>query len=257
LQSSRSQWFLRASIDRYNTHNDLVQQVALLSTGATSRSNYLSLAINEQHTFSSTWLGSFVAEASGLHHTETRNTNLGFALAFLFSSTSSTISGLETLGDNQFVTPITAFPILRDQQKYQFRYDVSRTAGNHSPHFGVNLIHEPVLDGRLSNNAENFVTFPEDPTFYLTNPSQFQADYAAGSSPSGCPVPSGPVFCPGGDSHFSRSIQRLGVYTQDSWRATSRLTLNYGLRYDTTFGLFTASGRSQQQNPIFATLTAL
>src|SRR5205807_2978719 len=52
-------------------------------------------------------------------------------------------------------------------------------------------------------------------------------------------------------------VQRLGWYAQDSWRVTPRLTLNYGLRYDTTVGLFTASGRSQLDNPALKTLTAL
>src|SRR5439155_25092230 len=33
--------------------------------------------------------------------------------------------------------------------------------------------------------------------------------------------------------------------------------INAGLRYDTTFGLFTASGRQQTQNPAFSTLQAL
>jgi hypothetical protein len=36
-----------------------------------------------------------------------------------------TISGFETFGDNQFATPITLFPDLRNQDKYQFRYDLS------------------------------------------------------------------------------------------------------------------------------------
>ena len=31
----------------------------------------------------------------------------------------------------------------------------------------------------------------------------------------------------------------------DSWRVTPKLTLNYGLRWDTTLGLFQASGVSQ------------
>ena len=38
---------------------------------------------------------------------------------------------------------------------------------------------------------------------------------------------------------------------------TPRLTLDYGVRYDTTFGLFTASGRSQLDNPALLTLQAL
>jgi hypothetical protein len=245
-QSSRSQWFLRAAVDNYTTHNALVQQAALPSTGATSHNNYMNLVLSNQTTFSPTWLGSFVFDASGLHLTEGRNSNLGFALAFPFTATSSTISGLETFGDNQFVTPITAFPILRNQEKYQFRYDVSHTMGSHSPRFGVNFIHEPVLSGALAATQENFVTFPEDPTFYLGNLPQFTADYAAGSA-----------ITPAGNGSFSQNVQRLGVYAEDSWRVTSRLVVNYGLRYDTTFGLFTGSGQSQAVNPALRTLAAL
>src|SRR5208282_5006404 len=98
------------------------------------------------------WLGSLTLGAGYLHHSEARNSNLGFALAFPFSSTASTISGFETFGDNQFVTPITAFPILRDQEKYQFRYDVTHSLGHHALRFGVNFIHEPVLSGALASN---------------------------------------------------------------------------------------------------------
>lgn len=47
------------------------------------------------------------------------------------------------------------------------------------------------------------------------------------------------------------------MYLEDSWRATPHLTVNYGLRYDTTFGLFTASGRSQLENPALLTIEAL
>jgi hypothetical protein len=242
-QSANSQWFLRAAIDNYTTHNALVQQGTLPSTGATSHNNYMNLVLANHFVFSSTWLGSFVFDASGLHLTESRNADLGFALAFPFSSTSSTISGLETFGDNQFITAITAFPVLRNQEKYQFRYDVTHTTGKHAPRFGVNFIHEPVLSGALTATPETLVTLLEDPTFYLANPAQFTADIAAGST-----------FTPAGDGSFSQNVQRLGLYAEDSWRLTQRLTINYGLRYDTTFGLFTASGRSQAQNPYLVSL---
>ena len=253
-QSQRSQWFLRAAVDRYTTDNDLVQQATLPSTGATSRANYTNLLLNEHFTFSPTWLGSLTLEASGLHHTETRNTSLGFALAFPFSSTASTISGFETFGDNQFVTPITAFPVLRNQEKYQFRYDVSHTMGRHAPRFGVNFIHEPVLSGALSGTAETLIQFPNNPSFYVTNPSQFYSDLSCAT-----PQPVG-VTCtatPASNGSFVQNVQRLGLYAEDSWRVTPRLTVNYGLRYDTTFGLFNASGRTQLVNPVFQTLQAL
>jgi hypothetical protein len=253
-QSARSHWFFRGALDSYVTNNDLVQQGTLLSTGVTSHSNYFNFLINEQYTFSPGWLGSFTLDASILHHTKTRNSDLGFALAFPFSSTSQTVSGLETFGDNQFVTAITAFPILRNQQKYQFRYDVSHSSGRHATTFGINFIHEPVLSGALSGTAEKFYTFPKNPVDYLNDIPAFTAISQCDPSITGCP---NSRFTPAGDGSFSQDVQRLGLYAQDSWRITPRLTVNYGLRYDTTFGLFDASRRSQSENPALLTLKAL
>src|SRR6202167_2155744 len=146
-QSPKSSWFLRTSADSYLTHNALVQQGTLPSTGLTTHNNYWNVALSNTYTFSPTWLGDLVLDARLLHLTHTRNSDLGFALAFPFSSTALTISGFETFGDNQFATPITLFPDLRNQQKYQFRYDLSHVAGAHALKFGVDFIHEPVLSG--------------------------------------------------------------------------------------------------------------
>ena len=241
-QSERSRWFLRGSLDSYTTHNALVQQGALPSTGVTAHNNYFNAVIGQQFTFTPDWMGSLVLEFSELHLTQTRNSTLGFALAFPFTTTSSTITGFETYGDNQFITGIADFPVLRNQEKYQLRYDVTHIMGRHAPRFGVNFIHEPVLSGALTANAETLVTFPQDPTYYLSNLAQFPVDYAAGS-----------VFTPTTDGSFSQNVQRLGLYAEDSWRATSSLTINYGLRYDTTFGLFVASGHDQSLNPALST----
>lgn len=255
-QSSRSQWFLRGSEDNYTTENFAVQQATLPSTGADWHSNYLNMVISNQFTFSPTWLGSFTFDASGLHLTEARNSNLGFALAFPFSSTSQTISGFETFGDNQFVTPITAFPVLRNQEKYEFRYDVSHATGKHNPRFGVDFIHEPVLSGALSGTAETLITYPADPDFYAANPSQFFFSSQCATAPS---VSSNITcaFTPAGNGSFSQNVQRLGFYAEDFWRITPHLTVDAGIRYDTTFGLFIGSGQSQLQNPAFLTLQAL
>jgi hypothetical protein len=253
-QSAGSQWFLRTAIDNYLTHNALVQQAALPSTGATSHNNYMSLVVGNQYTFGPNWVGSFVFNASGLHLTATRNANLGFALAFPFTSTLSTISGVETLGDNQFFTPITAFPVLRNQEKYQFRYDVSHVRGRHAPRFGFNIIHEPVLSGALAATAEYVYSPPQDPSFYLSNHEGQLAAIMSCNPNDPANQPPNPAcpfttFTPGRDGSFSQNVQRLGFYAQDSWRLTRNLTINYGLRYDTTFGLFIASGHDQSRNP--------
>jgi hypothetical protein len=245
-QSQKSQWFLRASEDSYLTRNALVAQATLPSTGLTTHNNYWNSVISNTYGFSPTWLGTFVFDASLLHLTQTRNSTQGFALAFPFSSTTLTVSGFETYGDNQFATPITLFPSLRNQQKYQFRYDLGHATGDHSLKFGVNFIHEPVLGGAFPGNQETLHKFPSDPTFYTlsaTNLAQFPVDYANGASTTLA-----------SDGSFSQSVQRLALYAQDSWRLSRHLTANYGLRWQSTFGLFTASGHDQSVNPSFTLL---
>jgi len=245
-QSAKSQWFLRTSEDNYLTHNALVQQATLPSTGLTTHNDYWNTVISNTYGFNPRWLGTFVFDASFLHLTQARNSTLGFALAFPFSSTSQTISGFETFGDNQFATPITLFPDLRNQEKYQLRYDVSHATGDHAFKFGINFIHEPVLSGAFPGNAETLYSFPQDPAYYVANPAQFPVDMVAGASSK-----------PLRDGSFSQNVQRLALYAEDSWRATRHLTLNYGLRYQTTFGLFVASGRSQIENPSYSLLPSL
>jgi len=247
-QSAKSAWFLRSSVDNYTTHNNLVEQGTLPSTGLLTHNNYLNLVISNEFIFSSTWVGRLVLGASGLHLTQQRNSNLGFALAFPFSSTALTVSGFETFGDNQFATPITYFPSLRNQQKYQLRYDVTNAIARHSVKFGINFIHEPVLGGAFPNNDETLYQLPQNPTYYVAssaNLGQFPSDMQAGASTSNL----------GGS--FSQNVQRLALYAQDSFRVTRNLTVNYGLRYSASFGLLDASGRTQQDNPAFITLKAL
>ncbi len=245
-QSPKSSWFLRTSQDSYLTHNALVQQGTLPSTGLTTHNNYWNVALSHTYAFNSTWLGNLVLDASLLHLTQTRNSNLGFALAFPFSSTALTISGFETFGDNQFATPITLFPDLRNQDKYQFRYDLSHVVGDHALKFGVDFIHEPVLSGAFPGNAETIYNFPQNPTYYAANPSQFTSAFATDGSTT-----------PPHDGTFSQNVQRLAFYAEDSWRVSHQLTVNYGLRYQTTWGLFEGSGRGEADNPAYLTLQAL
>ncbi len=259
-QSPKSQWFVRSSADSYITHNALVAQATLPSTGLTTHNNYSNTVLSNQYAFSPNWQGSFVFDASLLHLTQTRNSQLGFALAFPLSSTTLTVSGFETFGDNQFATPITLFPSLRNQDKYQFRYDLSHVAGRHAMKFGINFIHEPVLGGAFPGNAEQFIVYPNNPSFYVANQSQFYfvpPNPADPCDPMPDPILNPGITCnftPAGDGRFSQNVQRLALYAQDSWRVTPHLTVNYGLRWQTTFGLFEASGVSQTANPFLPLL---
>lgn len=267
-QSDKSHWFLRGAFDLNKTNNDLLQQGALPSAGATTTSHYYSVLLNNEFGFTPTWIGNFTFQVSNFHHEKMLNSHLGFALAFPFSSNFRTTSGFETFGDNQLVTPITAFPINRDQQKYQFRYDVAHASGSHSPKFGINFIHEPVLSGRLADSAERLIQFtslnPSDllssgqslAPFFTCDPALVPPD------PNACPVDgSGNPLAtvtdrPAGGGKFSQNVQRLGFYAQDSWSIRPNFTVNYGLRYDTTFGLFDSNGGNQNQNPAVLTIAA-
>ena len=268
-RSSRSQWFLRTSEDSYLTHNALVQQATLPSTGLITHNNYWNAVVSNAYTFSSTWLGTLVLDASLLHLTQTRNSDLGFALQFPFSVTALTVSGFETFGDNQFATPVTLFPDRRNQDKYQVRYDLSHVAGDHALKFGINFVHEPVLSGAFAATAEQFTRYPSNPDCYINPPG---ADCGGITSPlpfyytppadrcNPAPDPASGIHCtftPVGDGNFSQNVQRLALYAEDSWRTSQHLTINYGLRYQTTFGLFDASGLSQTANPSFSLLPSL
>jgi hypothetical protein len=244
-QSTKTQWFFRGAFDLNNTKNNLVQQGTLPSTGVTTNAHYYSFLANQQFLISPKWLGSFTFQAGTFTNHQVRNSNLGMALAFPFSSTIITTSGFETFGDNQFVTGITAFPIYRTQQKYQFRYDATRYDPDQSVKFGVNLIHEPVLSGRLADSSEQLVEFPNNPSYYVENGESI------------LPIIQSTPVTPASDGGFTQNVQRLGVYFQDAWRARRNFTVNLGLRYDTTFGLFNAGGQNQNQNPAVQTLRSL
>jgi Carboxypeptidase regulatory-like domain len=268
-QSPKSNWFLRASSDSYLTHNALVQQATLPSTGLITHNNYWNVALGNTYTFSSNWLGNLVFDASLLHLTQTRNSDLGFAIQFPFSVTALTVSGFETFGDNQFATPITLFPDLRNQDKYQFRYDLSHVMGTHAFKFGIDFIHEPVLSGAFASTAEQFTTYPSNPDCYINPPGPDCGGITTAlpfyyTPPSAQCIPAPPVgsgincnFTPAGDGTFSQNVQRLAFYAEDSWRVSHQLTVNYGLRYQTTWGLFTGSGRNEAENAAYVTLQAL
>ena len=255
-QSPKSSWFLRTSGDTYVTDNALVEQGTLPSTGLLTHNNYLNAALSNTYAFNSSTVGTLVLGASLLHLTQTRVSDLGFALAFPFSSTALTISGFETFGDNQFATPITLFPDLRNQEKYQSRYDLSHIVGTHSLKFGVDFIHEPVLSGAFADTAETLAKYMNNPSYYVQNPGVFgtfapQCVNFTASDGSTC------TSTPASDGSFSQNVQRLALYAEDSWRITNRLTFNYGLRWQSTWGLFLASGRSEADNAAYITLEAL
>jgi outer membrane receptor protein involved in Fe transport len=122
-------------------------------------------------------------------------------------------------------------PQTTQQHKYQFRDDFSWHLTGH---------------GGLGHDFKTGVNFINEPWLYITD------DAAAG-----VPIytmlnndPNGPVSSvteSNGDSHANIPNRQYGLYIQDDWRVSDRLTLNLGLRYDLVTGL----DFDQSQNPNF------
>ena len=196
----------------------------------------MNMVVGQQYIFSPTWLGTLTLDASALHLTEARNANLGFALAFPFSSTSGTISGFETFGDNQFVTPITAFPVLRNQEKYQFRYDVTHPRAATRRASAWTIIHEPVMSGALSGNGgESYRIRAWTPPTISAIRSNSAVDFSCTPTATLGVTPG--TTCsstPAGNGSFSQNVQRSGILRARFLAMTNRsdCELRYALRHD-------------------------
>ncbi len=144
-----------------------------------------------------------------------------------------------------FFPPRLAFPTVNtgaggsagsntDYDMVQLRDDLSLLSGNHSLKVGANYQYSFRL-GVLNGN-EHFatMTFFDDPSVILSNSN--------GRYPQGFQTPGivsrwqqangGALNGVGYWAHSRRDLSQFSAWFQDDWRATPRLTLNLGLRYD-------------------------
>jgi len=134
--------------------------------------------------------------------------------------------------------------IQRVEQRYQFTDNYSWTIGRHNTKFGGDFNYLP-LTATFTVNYGGLYDFGS------TSSSDFFPNICAEASPtlaSLCPafpnftaIQSYGLGFPNelvqgyGSPTDSFSNKPLGVFWQDSWRATPNVTLNYGLRYDIEF----------------------
>jgi hypothetical protein len=122
-------------------------------------------------------------------------------------------------------------PLKESEQVFQINNNWTKMLGNHSIRFGTDLRYALNLRNASDNNRAGLLTFDNS-----TN---------AGTVPGG-PLGSGLVSVLEGqiaeferfdvyNSNAANRQKRMAFYAQDTWRATPKLTLNYGVRWDIIF----------------------
>jgi carboxypeptidase family protein len=116
------------------------------------------------------------------------------------------------------------------QRKWQFKDDVSKTIGKHTLKAGADYIWNPVEGGFFEFSSTLEVDFAADPSAILGNPGTYPNGFATPGAVTGMTIANG-------DPRFLVATKQLGLYAQDDWKATRRLTLNLGLRWDKDFNM--------------------
>lgn len=117
------------------------------------------------------------------------------------------------------------------QRKWQFRDDISITKGKHNFKAGFDFVNVPKLGGFFTTPITLNVAFQDLPSKILADKTLYPQGFA---TPGAITSMSGSS----GNSYFAdKDAKMFGVYIQDDWRISKRLTVNAGVRWDADYNL--------------------
>ena len=115
----------------------------------------------------------------------------------------------------------TSYPRLNpSEQRFQFADNLSWTLGKHTVKFGIDLDHVEDYQDQLSNQFGSY-------TYNTLN--QFALDFSGNAIGAKNWSSYSQRF---GTSVVDTNVENFGFYAQDQYHATSRLLVNFGVRYD-------------------------
>lgn len=140
---------------------------------------------------------------------------------------------LVTFPDASFGTN-TNVPQQSFQKKWQFKDDFSKSIGRHTFKAGVDFIDNPVEGGFFEFSSTLEIDFKKDPSVILGDPITYPQGF-------GTPGLINSMTIANGNPDFLVATKQLGLYAQDDWKVTNRLTVNLGLRWDKDFNMIGGS----------------